>query len=110
MAPNIPDQLHVHSAPRQEAPLPTKTYCPLGQVPEVDVYDAKVLVFVLGLWLTQLVDRVSAVRETRTDLLTGRVFAILEVVYLDESADHRPILVALCLLGSDQIGKRHQVY
>ena len=47
--------------------------------------------------------------EPESDVTRRRVLAMLEVVGLHESSDHRPVLVALRLLGSDQVGQRHEI-
>ena len=47
--------------------------------------------------------------EPESDMRRRRVLAVLEVVGLHESPDHRPVLVALRLLGSDQVGQRHEI-
>jgi len=75
----------------------------------VAVYDATEPVFVL-VWLAQLADRVSAAQEPEPDLLASWLFTILEIVYFDEAAHYRPILVTLRFLGPHQIGKRYQFY
>ena len=47
--------------------------------------------------------------EPESNVRRRRVLAMLEVVRLHESPDHRPVLVALGLLGSDQVGQRHEI-
>jgi len=47
--------------------------------------------------------------EPESDARRRRVLAMLEVVGLHESPDHRPVLVALPLLGSDEVGQGHEV-
>src|SRR5262249_34123595 len=53
--------------------------------------------------------RRSQFKKPQLQLLRHRPPAILEVVRFNKSADHRPILVALSLLGSHEIGQRHQL-
>ena len=47
--------------------------------------------------------------EPESDARRRRVLAMLEVVGLHESPDHRPVLVALRLLGSDEVGQGHEI-
>lgn len=47
--------------------------------------------------------------EPESDVRRRRVLAMLEVVGLHESPNHRPVLVALGLLGPDEVGQRHEI-
>ena len=47
--------------------------------------------------------------EPESDVGRRRVLAMLEVVGLHESSDHRPVPVALRLLGSDEVGQRQEI-
>ena len=47
--------------------------------------------------------------EPESDVRRRRMLAMLEIVGLHESPDHRPVLVALRLLGLDEVGQRHEI-
>ena len=47
--------------------------------------------------------------EPEPDLWRFGVLLVLEIVCLDQTTDHRPILVALGLLGLDQVGQGEEV-
>ena len=55
--------------------------------------------------------KLGGAKFTKPEADLGWIWSLLvfEIVSLDESADHRPVLVALSFLRLDQVGEREEV-